>query len=45
VKAEANPFDPRFKDYFKKREKKMRNPSLPTTAATAGLNRISLMRA
>ena len=46
VKAEANPFDPRFKEYFKEREKKTRKANLPTTvAATAGLNSISLMRA
>jgi len=45
VKAEANPFDPRFKEYFKEREKKTRKANLPTIAATAGLNSISLMRA
>ena len=44
IKAKANPFDPSFKDYFKKREmdKKIK---LPTVTATAGLKSISLMRA
>ena len=42
VKAEANPFDPRFKDYFKEREKRNRKAKqLPT----AGLKLNSLMRA
>jgi RNA-directed DNA polymerase len=45
VKAEANPFDPRFKEYFKEREKKIRKANMPITVATAGLNSISLMRA
>ncbi len=44
VKAEANPFNPRFKEYFKEREKKIRKANLPTHAATAGLHSISLMR-
>lgn len=42
VKAEANPFDPHFKDYFKEREKRNRKAKqLPT----AGLKLNSLMRA
>lgn len=45
VKAEANPFNPRFKEYFKEREEKKRKATLPRTAATAGLNSISLTRA
>ena len=45
VKAEANPFNPRFKEYFKEREKKIIKANLPTHAATAGLHSISLMRA
>jgi len=41
-KAEANPFNPRFKEYFKKREK---NGKQSATATTAGLKLISLARA
>ena len=42
IKAEANPFDPRFKEYFKAREK---NRKQSATAITAGLKLISLARA
>jgi RNA-directed DNA polymerase len=45
VKAEANPFNPRFKDYFLERGKKMKKAKLPSVATTAGLAPISLMRA
>jgi RNA-directed DNA polymerase len=45
VKAEANPFDPRFTDYFKERKEKNRKAKLLTPAATAGLKQNSLMRA
>ena len=38
VKAEANPFDPRFKKYYEEREKNKRNGLRSTLAATtAGL--------
>ncbi len=43
VKAEANPFDPRFKDYFKKRKEKKSKATTP--AAAAGLKQNSFMRA
>lgn len=42
IKAEANPFDPQFKEYFKAREK---NRKQSATATTAGLKLISLARA
>jgi RNA-directed DNA polymerase len=42
IKAEANPFDPRFKEYFKAREK---NRQAINSCYTAGLELDSLMRA
>lgn len=42
IKAEANPFDPRFKEYFKEREKNRKQSAIATTA---GLKLTSLARA
>ncbi len=44
IKAEANPFDPRFKEYFMEREKN-RKAKQAASDAPAGLKIISLMRA